>query len=98
MMENYLDSIVLLNDVNEVEHHPVERPSRYRKLHFHISMQQEDIDTISLHPESPTEITSPSSQTTTLFFSAEYSLFYRYRRDLLLALVHYTSNIKELLI
>ena len=41
MMENCLDIIVVLNDASEAEHHPVERPSRDQKFHFHTLMQQE---------------------------------------------------------
>ena len=40
-MENCLDTIVVLNDASETEHHPVEKPSRYQKPDSHISMQQE---------------------------------------------------------
>ena len=38
MMENCLDSIVLLNDA---EHHPIERLSRNQKFHSHVLMQRE---------------------------------------------------------
>ena len=36
MMENYLDSVVVLNDANEA----FEKLARYQKPYFHISMQQ----------------------------------------------------------
>ena len=41
MMENCLDTFVVLNDANEAEYHPVERPSRDQKFHSHILMQRE---------------------------------------------------------
>ena len=59
MMENCLDTIVVLNDASEAEHHPVERASRYRKLDSHISMQREALfrykqyDRLFLHPRLP---------------------------------------------
>ena len=41
MMENSIDTIVVLNDASEVEHHRVERPNRDQKFHSHILMQRE---------------------------------------------------------
>ena len=61
MMENCLvDTIVVSkDDVNEVEHHPVERSDRYRKLDSHISMQRQALfrykqyDRMFLHSRLP---------------------------------------------
>ena len=40
-MENCLDITLVLNDANVAWRHPVERPSRDQKFHFHILGQQE---------------------------------------------------------
>ena len=41
MMENCLDTIVVLNDASGAKHHAAERSSRYRNLDSHVSMQRE---------------------------------------------------------
>ena len=41
MMENSLDTIQLLNDTSELEHHPVQGATRHQKFHSHILMQGE---------------------------------------------------------
>ena len=58
-MENSIDSIVMLNDVSEIEHHSIESSCPYRKLHSHISMQREALssykqyDRLLLHARLP---------------------------------------------
>ena len=41
MMENSIDTIVVLNDASVAWCHPIERPGRYQKFHSHILMQRE---------------------------------------------------------
>ena len=41
MRSTRLRTIAVLNDASEVEHHPVKKPTRYQKLHFHISKHRE---------------------------------------------------------
>ena len=41
MMENSLDTIIVLNDASVAWRHPVERLSRDQKFHSHILMQRE---------------------------------------------------------
>ena len=41
MMENSIDTIVVLNDASVAWRHPVERLSRDQKFHSHILMQWE---------------------------------------------------------
>ena len=76
-MENCLDSIVVLNDVSEAEHHPVERSTRYRKLHSHISKQREALfrykqnDRLFLHQRLPRALCPWNRHPTKPFLSME---------------------------
>ena len=93
MMENSMDTIQVLNDASEAWHYPVERPSRYRKIHSPILKQQEALFRYKqcdrLFSKGVRPLEDAPSQTIT--FSGNFRLRWmsRHQHDLLATLDHF---------